>query len=131
MGRWQPYLYNPSERGSTYETQDDFNPKRVTMESYQPPSPSKAKPDGPLVNFNKHPDSYVIMPYGKNTAKPMSPKVQIWIKVARWIQLFFRLCTLFGAIGTLLCAIFIKGAQTTEGYIMRIPVGSVLLTSIV
>jgi hypothetical protein len=69
------------------------------------------------------------MPYGKTDAKPMNPKVKIWIKVARWIQLFFRLLTLLGAIGTLLCGIFIKGAQTTEGYIIRIPVGLDMLCS--
>jgi hypothetical protein len=31
-------------------------------------------------------------------------------------------CTLLGAVGVLLCGIFIRGATDTEGYIMRIPV---------
>jgi hypothetical protein len=121
MGRWQPYLYN-SQRTSLYDVPDVFNPKAVTMASHQPPPPKKSKPDGPLVSINRHPDSYLVLPYGKTDAKPMSPKTKVLVKVARWIQLFFRVLTLFGAIGVLLCAIFIRGAGNTEGYIIRIPV---------
>lgn len=124
MGRWQPYLYNATPRDSFTDTAETiFNPKAVTMASRQPPSPPKKKPNGPLINFNQHPDSYLILPYGKTNAKPMSPKVKTIITYMRWIQLFFRIFTLFGAVGVLLCGIFIKGAQNTEGYIMRIPVG--------
>ncbi|KAF9693368.1 hypothetical protein EKO04_008741 [Ascochyta lentis] len=123
MGRWQPYLYSAPERESMMDVPNTFNPKAVTMASRMPPSPPKRKQDGPLVNFNKHPDSYLVLPYGKTDAKPMSPKTKLWIKIARWTQLFFRLCSLLGAIGLLLCGIFIRGAQDTEGWIMRIPPG--------
>lgn len=116
MGRWQPYLYDAQRTSG-----DDFNPKAVTMASHQPPSPRKSK-EGPLVNFNKHPDSYVVLPYGNNKTKGMNPNVKIWVKVARGIQLFFRILTLVGAIGVLLCTIFLRGVQTAEGFIMRIPV---------
>ncbi|KAF2747831.1 hypothetical protein M011DRAFT_499798 [Sporormia fimetaria CBS 119925] len=122
MGRWQPYQYQP-QRNSVGDQADNFNPKAVTMASYQPPSPRKQTADGPLIDFNRHPDSYFVLQYGKSDAKPMNPKVQVWIKITRWIQLFFRVLTLFGAVGVLLCAIFIKGAQNTEGYIIRIPPG--------
>ena len=121
MGRWQPYLYEPAERQSFSDVPKAFNPKAVTMASHRQPTPKK-KQDGPLVNFNRHPDSYLILPYGQTDAKPMSPKVKTWLKWTRWVQFVFRLCTLFGAIGVLLCAIFIRGAQDTEGYIIRIPV---------
>lgn len=122
MGRWQPYLYTAPELQSMNDPRDNFNPKAVTMASRTPPSPAKEKQDGPLVNFNQHPDSYLILPYGKTDAKPMSRKTKLWIKIARWTQLFLRVCSLLGAVGLLLCAIFIKGAQDTEGWIMRIPV---------
>ena len=101
---------------------DQFNPRAVTMASREPPSPTKKKQDGPLMNLNQHPDSYLVLPYGKTDAKPMSSKVKIWVKAARWTLLFFRVLTLFGAVGVLLCGIFIKGAQGTEGYVMRITV---------
>ena len=122
MGRWQPYLYEPAERQSFHDVPKPFNPKSVTMASHQS-LPPKKKQEGPLVNFNRHPDSYLVLPYGRTDAKPMSPKTKVILKYTRWIQLFFRVATLFGAIGVLLCAIFIRGAQDTEGYIIRIPVG--------
>jgi hypothetical protein len=105
-----------------YDVPKEFNPKAVTMASHQPPPPPKKKQDGPLVDFNKHPDSYVVLPYGKTDAKPMSPSVRVWIKSMRWLQLALRVLTLFGAIGVLLCTIFIRGAGTAEGYLTRIPV---------
>lgn len=117
MGRWQPYLYDSQRTDS-----DDFNPKAVTMASHQPPSPRKSR-EGPLVNFNKHPDSYVVLPYGNNKTKGMNPNVKIWVKVTRGTQLILRVLTLLGAIGVLLCTVFLRGVQTAEGYIMRIPPG--------
>jgi hypothetical protein len=116
VGRFQPYLYNAPVDDS------DFNPKAVTMASRMPPSPPKKKQDGPLIDFNKHPDSYLILPYGHTNVKPMHKKTKVFVKVARWTQLFFRVCTLLGAVGVLLCGIFIRGTADSEGYIMRIPV---------
>ncbi|OAL47514.1 hypothetical protein IQ07DRAFT_623245 [Pyrenochaeta sp. DS3sAY3a] len=122
MDRWQPYLYEPDRQSKNLPPPAAFNPKAVTMASRMPPSPKK-KQEGPLVDFNKHPDSYLILPYGNTDAKPMHRKTKIFVKVARWIQLVFRVATLLGAVGALLCSIFIRGAQDTEGYIMRIPPG--------
>jgi hypothetical protein len=123
-GRWQPYGYAPQRDSmmDTDPTQPYFNPKAVTMASRMPPPPPKKKQEGPLIDFNKHPDSYLILPYGNTNAKPMSKKTKILINIARWTQLGFRVTTLLGAVGVLLCGIFIRGAQDTEGYIMRIPV---------
>ncbi|KAI8941538.1 hypothetical protein NX059_002754 [Plenodomus lindquistii] len=121
-GRWQPYLY-PPETDSKGFVQSTFNPKAVTMASRLPPPPPKKKQDGPLIDFNKHPDSYLVVPYGNTNAKPMNKRTKIFIKVARGVQLAFRICQLLGAVGVLLCGIFIRGTQDTEGYIMRIPPG--------
>lgn len=119
VGRFQPYLYNaPGDIDSKY------NPKAVTMASRLPPPPPKKKQEGPLIDFNRHPDSYLILPYGNRDVKPMSKRTKTYIKIARWVQLAFRVVTLLGAVGVLLCGIFIRGAADTEGYIMRIPVCS-------
>ena len=122
MGGGQPYLYDPPKRYSAVDPYDGFNPKAVTMASRQPPPPPKPKPEGPLININRHPDSYLIVPYGNTNAKPMSPRTKANIKWARWIQLFFRVLQLLGAIGMLICVICIRGTQSTEGWIIRIPV---------
>ena len=128
MGRWQPYIYTPDER--ELMDMNDFNPKAVTMASRQPPPPPKQKPDGPLIDFNKHPDSYLIMPYGKTDVDSMNPKTKLYVKIARGTQLFLRLCSLLGAVGLLLCTIFIRGTQDTEGWLMRIPVSCPSLASV-
>lgn len=120
-GSWQPYLYQP-QTDSIDLPRSTFNPKAVTMASRLPPSPTKKKQDGPLINFNKHPDSYLVLPYGNTDAKAMNKRTKTFIKVARGIQLAFRVCQLVGAVGILLCSIFIRGAVDTEGWIMRIPV---------
>ncbi|KAF2127597.1 hypothetical protein P153DRAFT_398203 [Dothidotthia symphoricarpi CBS 119687] len=113
MGRWQPYLYEPQR------DMDDFNPRAATMASRIPP-PEPKKQEGPLINFNRHPDSYLIMPYGKTDIQPMNPKTKLFVDIARWIQFSLRICTLLGAIGIFVCSIFIKGMRETEGYILRI-----------
>jgi hypothetical protein len=106
----------------TDPTQPQFNPRAVTMASRMPPPPPKKKQEGPLIDFNQHPDSYLILPYGNTNAKPMHRSTKTFINIGRWTQLAFRVATLLGAVGVLLCSIFIRGAQDTEGYIMRIPV---------
>jgi hypothetical protein len=118
VGRFQPYLYDAQFDES------NFNPKAVTMASRLPPPPPRKKQEGPLIDFNKHPDSYLILPYGNTNVKPMPKNTKIFVKVARWIQLVFRVLTLLGAVGVLLCGIFIRGTTDTEGYIMRIPVST-------
>jgi hypothetical protein len=118
VGRFQPYLYD------AHVDDSNFNPKAVTMASRLPPPPPRKKQEGPLIDFNKHPDSYLILPYGNTNVKPMPQNTKMFVKVARWIQLAFRVLTLLGAVGVLLCGIFIRGTTDTEGYIMRIPVST-------
>ncbi|KAI4621910.1 hypothetical protein J4E80_004284 [Alternaria sp. BMP 0032] len=124
-GRWQPHMYAASRDSmiDTDPTRSTFNPKAVTMASRMPPPPPKKKQEGPYIDFNKHPDSYLILPYGNTHAKEMSPKTKVFIDIARWIQFSLKILTLLGAIGIMLCGIFIRGAQDTEGYILRIPPG--------
>jgi hypothetical protein len=118
MGRTeQPFLYDAPK----YDTK--FNPKSVTEASLRPTSVSKPKQEGPLLNFNQHPDSWLILPSRITDSKAINPKVAGRIKWTRWIQLFFRILELVGAIGILVCVIMIKGTQDTEGWIIRIPVG--------
>lgn len=126
-GRWQPYNHNyayATHPADIDPSQPIFDPKAVTRASRMPPPPPKKKPQGPLVDFNQHPDSYLILPYGNTKSKPMSPKTKLFINIARWIQLGLKVLTLLAAVGVLLCGIFIRGAVDTEGYIMRIPVSA-------
>ena len=105
-----------------------FNPKAVTMASCQPPLSRRggvahSPADGPLISFNKHPDSYLISSYNRdNSLKPMARRTKACISWARRVQLGLRVLQLVSAIGLFICAICIRGTQDTEGWIMRVPV---------
>lgn len=121
MGAQQPFLYDaPSNNTSPYAP---FNPKAVTEASRREPKP-KPKHEGPLVDFNKHPDSYLILPYGNTNAKPMSPRTRKRVKYNRWLLLFLRCLQLVGAIGLLVCLICVRKVEEVMGWTIRIPVCS-------
>ncbi|KIW02263.1 uncharacterized protein PV09_06413 [Verruconis gallopava] len=114
MGGRQPYMYQPV-------THAPFNPKAYSQ-SLANPSPPRPKPDGPLIQFNRHPDSYNNLPYGKHVnAKLMSPGSKKRILVARKIQLGWRTLQWFAALAVLACVVIIKGAPDTQGWILRLP----------
>ncbi|KAJ5651420.1 uncharacterized protein N7484_005143 [Penicillium longicatenatum] len=119
MGRSEPpFLYDrPSAYSFNGPTDPFFNPKAVTQASRTPAVP-RQKQDGPLINFNRHPDSWESFEK-KPTHTPMNPKVKKWIKGVRGTQLGLRSITLLGALASLFCSIVIKNADTTVIWIMR------------
>ncbi|KAJ5463898.1 hypothetical protein N7475_007033 [Penicillium sp. IBT 31633x] len=129
MGRSSPpFLYEPpsaySFRGPTDRR---FNPRAATEASWSRPA-EKPKPKGPLVNLNRHPDTWGSF----NTISsftPMSHKTKDRVKYARWTQLALRVLTLLGALGSLFCSIVIKGAAVTIIWIIRVgPIVAILHT---
>jgi hypothetical protein len=95
-----PYLYDPPSRRQIAYPYSDFDPKAVTRASWisaTESTVSKPKKEGPLIDFNRHPDSYMV-------------------------QFGFRLVQLLGAVGCLLCVIFVRNTEKAQGWIMRIPV---------
>jgi hypothetical protein len=62
MGVQPPFLYEPPSRYSfAGPTDRGFNPKAATHASWAPPTPAP-KRNGPLIDFNKHPDSVDPLP---------------------------------------------------------------------
>ncbi|KAH0543956.1 hypothetical protein GP486_008539, partial [Trichoglossum hirsutum] len=124
MGVEPPFLYDPPAKfNDPYKT---FNPKSVTLESRSPPKPKK-KPDGPLVNFNTHPDSYLILPYGKLNVRPMSPRTKTKVKWTRMLLLLLRCWQLLGALALMVCVICIRGTDASTGWLLRIPPGIAII----
>lgn len=136
MGVEPPFLYDhPSRYSFNGPTDKSFNPKAATIASWTPPQP-KPKPDGPLIEFNRHPDSvsdtpkplelppnnhqYLLMPYGNLNATPMSPNTKNKVKRLRQAQLFLRLHQLVGTLGSLFCAIVINKTSGSVGWIIRV-----------
>ncbi|PNS21045.1 L-2-hydroxyglutarate dehydrogenase, mitochondrial [Sphaceloma murrayae] len=121
MGGGAPYLYTPTNHnGSTF----DFNPRAYTQATYarsiEQQSP-KPKQEGPLIDLNRHPDSWMVVTPNPSNVEPMSPNTRVKVLTCRGIQLFFRILQLIGALGLFVCVICIRGFQDVQGWIMRIP----------
>ncbi|KAH7313042.1 hypothetical protein BKA65DRAFT_151054 [Rhexocercosporidium sp. MPI-PUGE-AT-0058] len=129
MGVEPPFLYDPIKTEGPRSPYREFDPKAVTRASYTP-KPQRPKHEGPLVNFNQHPDSYLILPYGSSTATPMNPSVKKWIKWMRIIQLVLRCFQLIAALGLLVLMILIKGVDASTGWVMRIVPGVAILHTV-
>ncbi|KAM3084922.1 hypothetical protein ACMFMG_003367 [Clarireedia jacksonii] len=117
MGIKPPFLYDP------IRTDYSFDPKAVTRASWSPPAPKPKRPDGPLISFNQHPDSYLIVPYGNINAQPMNPSIKKKIKLTRWVLLGFRCVQLLIAVGLLVMGILISGVDPSTGWIIRLAPG--------
>ncbi|KAJ5703046.1 hypothetical protein N7488_010594 [Penicillium malachiteum] len=130
MGRSEPpFLY---DRPGTYTfngpTDPVFNPKAVTEVSRIPASP-RQQPKGPLVNFNRHPDSWATLDDKKPKWEPMNPRTKTWVKGVRWTQGSLRSITLLGALASLFFSIVVKDVGTTVVWIIRAgPIVAVLHT---
>ncbi|KAF2430059.1 hypothetical protein EJ08DRAFT_734554 [Tothia fuscella] len=131
-GSQAPYIYNaPVHYGySALNPPNEFNPKSVTQASQAPPPPPKPKQEGPLLNFNRHPDSYLVLPYGNTNAVPMSQKTKTTVKWMRHGQLGLRVFELLAAVGILICVICIRGTTDNEGWILRLPPGVDIAASV-
>jgi hypothetical protein len=129
VGITPPYIFSPvsqQDRDPTY----DFDPKAVTRASYYSIASSTSTPapkqQGPLIDFNRHPDSYIIVPTARSNVPPMHPNTKQRINTARWLQFSLRLLQLIGALGALVCVIIIRGVNDVQGWILRIPVSMTL-----
>ncbi|KAL8778475.1 MAG: hypothetical protein Q9213_007398 [Squamulea squamosa] len=131
-----PFLYDhPSKYSFTGPTDKAWDPKAVSRASYAASnaSPPRPKQEGPLIDakeFNRHPDSYFVVPYGNLNWKPMNPRTRKNVQYTRSAQLFLRTCELLGALGLLFCVVCIKGTQGSTGWIIRVPAGVAILHTI-
>lgn len=151
MGVEPPFVY---DRPSTYTfggpTSRPFNPKSATHASWQPKPDRTPKRDGPLIDFNKHPDTvsrdsshstmplcihltcliqYLVVPYGNLNVKPMHPRTKRRVDRARRVQLGLRILALLGALGALFCVIAINNTSTSVAWIIRVaPAVAILQT---
>ncbi|KAI5206390.1 hypothetical protein E4T39_02403 [Aureobasidium subglaciale] len=124
VGITPPYLFTPvnqQDRDPCY----NFDPKAVTRASYysiaSSTSTPKPKQQGPLIDFNRHPDSYMIVPSARPNVPPMHPNTKQRINTARWLQFTLRTLQLLGALGALVCVIMVRGVNNVQGWILRIP----------
>ncbi|KAH8911352.1 hypothetical protein BR93DRAFT_943364 [Coniochaeta sp. PMI_546] len=103
-----------------------FDPKAVTRASFQAKRP-RPKPDGPLVNFNRHPDAHEAPQQRSFYWKPMSGATKWWIKATRVIQLCLRVLELIAAIGVFVMFILMTNTGDLVAWVMRITAVVVML----
>lgn len=129
-GQDQPFIYDPpTGRESVTYPYSDFNPRAATQAHYAAfaeraeRSKLRSQQEGkPLINFNAHPDSYMIVPTPNVDHKPMSASAKKNIIWARWAQLALRIVQEIGALGILVCVICLKMKSDAPGYMIRVAV---------
>ncbi|PSR78021.1 hypothetical protein BD289DRAFT_444509 [Coniella lustricola] len=123
MGAQQPYMYAAA---ASYG--DDgrfpfkpFDPKAVTRASYdyQPPKP---KHEGPLLSFNRHPDSHVV-PEPRKHFKALGPRTKAGITWLRIASLALRVLQTIAAAGVLFLFVIIDDVSALTAWILRITAG--------
>ncbi|KAE8444484.1 hypothetical protein EG329_000468 [Mollisiaceae sp. DMI_Dod_QoI] len=130
MGAQPPFLYDAIKTEGSRSPYREFDPHAVSRASRAPKPPPMKKPEGPLVSFNQHPDSYLILPLERTNAKAMSPSVKKWVKWMRIFQLVMRSLEVVIACGLLVMMILITGVNVTIGWIMRIVPGVAIIHTI-
>ncbi|EED15441.1 conserved hypothetical protein [Talaromyces stipitatus ATCC 10500] len=125
-----PFLYDPVSQWSfnDYHRGKPFNPKAVTQAS-RAPRPQRAPQEGPLVSFNRHPDSWVV-PRQNKPIHPMSRHTKARVTHTRRVQLLLRILSVLGAIGILFCVICISHTDVALGWIIRVAPSVAILHNI-
>ncbi|KAK4553958.1 hypothetical protein LTR86_008799 [Recurvomyces mirabilis] len=121
-----PYLYanNESQQNRISYPYSHFNPKAVTEASYarlSQASEPKPKQEGPLINYNAHPDSYEVWQGRQQDYKPLPKGTKKAVVVTRWVQFALRLHQEVVALGLLVLTVVLKGTSGAETYLLRIP----------
>ncbi|QIX01262.1 hypothetical protein AMS68_006779 [Peltaster fructicola] len=128
-----PYLYDaPSQRPISYPY-SSFEPKRVTKDSWDQATQAsrpKSMQSRPLIDLNRHPDSYMIVTGSDLNHKPLPSNTKKWVGVMRWIQFTLRVITELGAMGVLFCVICLKPTDVTQTWVMRIIPGYDMLVTL-
>ncbi|KAH8597239.1 hypothetical protein B0O99DRAFT_651083 [Bisporella sp. PMI_857] len=124
-----PFLYNAIKTEGPGSPYSNFDPKAFSRASIVPKEP-RPKQNGPLVSFNQHPDSYLILPNEGSNTKPMNPSVKSWVKWTRICQLALRCLEALASIGLLVMMILIRNVDAATGWIMRVAPGVAILHTI-
>ncbi|KAK5121579.1 hypothetical protein LTR85_004751 [Meristemomyces frigidus] len=119
-----PYIYDPPAHRKIAYPYSDFNPKAYSEAAYARSSIAsqpRPKKEGPLINFNQHPDSYVVVAGNQVAHKPLPAATKKAVVSVRWVQFGLRLVQEVVALGLLVATICIRGTSGAETYLLRIP----------
>lgn len=103
-------------------TGDKINYTPAAYEALQAKKRTKPEGNGPLINFNQHPDSWMVVANQNPKYTPMPANTKTKVKAIRWVQFVLRVFEEIGALGLLVCMICFKNMPTVFAWIMRISV---------
>ena len=127
-GSEAPYIYQPMQTTGQplAYPYSDFNPKAVTQAHYASLAERaerqrlKTHQEGKsLINFNQHPDSYMIVSTQNVNYEPMPPSTKKAITATRWVQFVLRCFQEIVALGLLVCVVCLKMDLNAVGWISR------------
>ena len=133
----QPYLYDPlaGSRTSVAYPYSDFNPRAATQAHYQAfvdraerQKRQSQQAGRPLINFNQHPDSYMVVNNPEIHHEPLPSNTKAKIVWTRWAQFALRVLQEVGALGILVCVICLKMKNDGPSWVIRVPVSSMSLS---
>ncbi|KAH7327867.1 hypothetical protein B0I35DRAFT_415927 [Stachybotrys elegans] len=125
-GASQPYMYTAQRQSHGRFPEKPFDPKAITRQSWEP-KPSKPKPNGPLVSFNRHPDAHMVLEYRSKQYPSLGPRTKSCIKWLRRLQLLLRLIQLNAALGIVALMVLLTHVEPITHWVLRIAPGVVAL----
>ncbi|UNI22093.1 hypothetical protein JDV02_008015 [Purpureocillium takamizusanense] len=137
-----PFMYGAEPRNDSRFPRSSFDPKAVTRASWEP-KPRKPQPTGPLVSFNRHPESvhvlqrnpspgwpltfwsssHLVLATQQTNYVPLGRRTKKCIKWLRRLQLVLRVLQLCGAAGILILMILITNVNPATAWVLRIVAG--------
>ncbi|KAF4591514.1 hypothetical protein GQ602_001813 [Ophiocordyceps camponoti-floridani] len=125
MSRSQPFLYSARQCSDWRSPGAVFDPKAITRASLEP-TPRRAKPHGPLITLNQHPDSYEL-PRQPRSCQSLTSRIKNWIRRLRKIQLALRLLQLTASAGIIVLMVLMTKVEAAFAWATRLTAGASVL----
>lgn len=113
----RPFLPYNNPSISSVEDLNAFDPKRITRQATEPPVP-RLQLMAPYVQLDQSITAKIERAHRQNAA-PISKR---GLLIVRSVAILLRVLQLAGAMGLLVCMLFVRKLDDTTGWICRVPV---------
>lgn len=115
----RPFLPYSNPSVASVEDLNAFDPKRISRQATEPPVP-RLQLMAPYVQLDQSITAKIEHAHRQNAA-PISKR---GLLVVRSVAILLRVLQLVGAMGLLVCMLFVRKLEDTTGWICRVPVGA-------
>lgn len=113
----RPFLPYNNPSISSVEDLNAFDPKRISRQATEPPVP-RLQLMAPYVQLDQSITAKIERAHRQNAA-PISKR---GLLIVRSVAILLRVLQLTGAMGLLVCMLFVRKLDDTTGWICRVPV---------